>query len=126
MKLSHTKVLRFGLGVTFIWIGVLILGAPEAWGFMMQPWAKALLPVSLKLTMQVTAWMDIAVGLMLLFNLWTWVAALLCFSHLLTVLITVGVNESTVRDIGLGAASLALAMETLPASVAAKLRSKNK
>src|SRR2546425_917690 len=89
MRRLSLIVLRFGLGATFILIGVLIFMDPMGWGSMIQPWAARLLPVSLTLTMQTTAAMDIAVGLMLLFGLWTWIAAGLGFIHLLTVMSTV-------------------------------------
>lgn len=121
MKKTSLLALRFGLGLTFVWIGVLILKDPASWGSMVQPWALRLLPTPLVLMMQATALLDIVVGAMLLFGLWTWAAAALGFGHIVAVLVSVGVNDTTVRDIGLAAASLALAIETLPDRVRAMI-----
>jgi len=109
-------LLRLGLGVTFLWVGVMIFQNPEGWGAFIQPWAARLMPVPLTLAMQSTAALDVAVGLLLLAGVFVWAAAALGAVHLVTVLVTVGVNTTTVRDIGLLAASLSLAFSVWPAS----------
>jgi len=109
-------LLRLGLGVTFLWVGVMIFQNPEGWGAFIQPWAARLMPVPLTLAMQSTAALDVAVGLLLLAGVFVWAAAALGAVHLVTVLVTVGVNTTTVRDIGLLAASLSLALSVWPAS----------
>jgi len=55
MKVSAFHILRVGVAITFLWIGVLILREPEAWGFYLQPWAVDLLPISLEKAMIGTA-----------------------------------------------------------------------
>jgi len=42
MDKASFHILRIGLAVTFLWIGVLILRNPEAWGGYMRPWAAGL------------------------------------------------------------------------------------
>lgn len=114
MRPLSFHILRIGLGITFLWIGFLIFQDPESWGSYIQPWAAELLPVSLLQAMIGTAVLDIAIGVFLLANAFTWGAALLASAHLVVVLITVGISDITVRDIGLLAATCALFIETAP------------
>lgn len=107
-------ILRLGLVVTFFWIGVFILKEPEAWGSFIKPWAAKLLPFPLKEIMIGNGILDIIIGALFLINPLVWLAAAFGSIHLATVLVASGVNEITVRDIGLLAASLALMVETWP------------
>ncbi len=108
MKKSAFHILRVGVAITFLWIGVLIFKDPQAWGGFLQPWAADLLPVPLEQAMIGTAILDILVGIILLSGFFVWIAALVGSIHLIIVLVTVGINDVTVRDIGLLAATLAL------------------
>ncbi|TAL49264.1 DoxX family membrane protein [Patescibacteria group bacterium] len=114
MKKISFLILRIGLAIVFIWIGISILKNPEAWGAFLKPWALALLPIPLKEAMLGTAILDLVIGGLLLSNTLIWLAALLGSIHLLVVLITSGIDDVTVRDIGLLAATLALFIEFLP------------
>jgi nitroreductase/dihydropteridine reductase len=69
MKISSYHIIRVGLAITFLWIGVLIFKSPEGWGTLIQPWAAGLLPVSLKTAMIATAILDLAIGLLLLIDI---------------------------------------------------------
>ncbi|KAA0206356.1 DoxX family membrane protein [Candidatus Uhrbacteria bacterium] len=109
-------ILRVGMAVTFLWVGLLILKSPEAWGGYLQPWAMGLLPVPVGQLMIGTAIFDLAVGFLLLVNVRTWVVSLLAAFHLAVVMIVSGINAVTVRDIGLFAAALALFIEDVPPS----------
>lgn len=109
-RLSY-HILRIGLAITFLWIGFLIFMEPEVWGGFLQPWVVELLPVSVKVAMTGTALLDVLIGVLLLLNFYTWLAAGVGALHLVIVLITSGFNSVTVRDIGLLAASAALALE---------------
>ena len=51
------------------------------------------------------------------------VAALVGAIHIMIVLVTLGITSVTVRDIGLTAATITLAIETLPGWVITKLKS---
>ena len=109
------QILRLGLGVTFLWIGVMIFQDPIGWSTFIKPWAARLIPVPLVQAMQDTAALDVLVGALLLSGLFVWAAAALGALHLTIVLVTVGVNATTVRDVGLLAASLSLAAAEWPA-----------
>ncbi len=100
--------------MTFLWIGVLIFKNPEAWGASIMPWAAKLIPGSLVNAMLGTAVLDVLIGIFLLFNILTSLAAFIGALHILTVLITVGITDITIRDVGLLGAVIALTIEALP------------
>lgn len=122
MKHIPLLILRIGLAITFLWIGVLILAQPESWGELMAPWALRLLPIPLTQAMIGAAITDIVVGGLLLFNVLPWIAALVGAIHIAIVLIVSGITTITVRDIGLLSATLALTLETLPPSLLKSFR----
>lgn len=80
----------------------------------MQPWALGLLPIPLAQAMIGTAILDIAIGALLLVDIFTWLAALVSAVHLITILTVSGITDITVRDIGLFAGALALVVDSLP------------
>lgn len=121
MKKNAFNILRIGLAITFFWIGVLIWKNPAGWATFIQPWAAALIPGSIVFAMQQTAVLDMAVGVLLLITPLVWLGALLGVLHLAIVLITVGVNDITIRDVGLLSATIALCIETFPESLKEKL-----
>ena len=114
MKKTSFHILRVGLAITFLWIGILIFKQPEAWGGYLAPWAINLLPVSLEQAMIGTAILDIVIGVLFLFDFWVWFAALVGAVHLIIVLTVSGITDITVRDIGILAAAVALMTETWP------------
>lgn len=114
MKKPSFHFLRVGLAITFLWIGVLIFKNPEAWGGYLQPWAAGLLPIPIKEAMIGTAVLDVAIGALLLVDIFAWLAALVGALHLMIVLTVSGITEITVRDIGLLVGALALMMDALP------------
>lgn len=107
-------VLRVGLSITFIWIGILIIKSPESWGGYLQPWAVKLLPISIEKALLSTAVLDIFIGFLFLIDWFTWIAAFLGSLHLVIVLTVSGITDITVRDIGLLSASLVVLIESLP------------
>ncbi len=114
MNKSAFHFLRVGLAVTFLWIGVLILRDPIGWGAFIQPWALALLPGSVISMMIGTAILDILIGIFLLLDIYTWVAAAIGAAHIAVVLVTAGITDVTVRDIGLIVAAIALFIDSFP------------
>ena len=114
MKSYAYNILRVGLAITFLWIGILILKDPLAWGGYLAPWAANLLPIPLEQAMIGTAVLDIVIGIFLLIDVWTWLAALVGAIHLVIVLTISGINAITVRDIGLLAGVIALAVSAWP------------
>jgi uncharacterized membrane protein YphA (DoxX/SURF4 family) len=117
MSKTSFHILRVGLAITFLWIGVLIFKNPESWGGYLQPWAAGLLPIPLEKAMIGTAILDILIGFFLLIDVLTWLAALLGAVHLIIVLAVSGITDITVRDIGLLVAALALMIDSLPQGV---------
>ena len=125
MKRISFHVLRIGLAVTFLWIGVLILKNPEAWGGYLQPWAAGLLPIPLGQAMIGTAILDIAIGVFLLINFLPWLAASVGAIHLAVILIVSGITDITARDIGLLAGTLALMIDSPPPSTIRRIFKNN-
>ena len=114
MKDASFHILRVGTAITFLWIAVLIFKNPAEWGSFLQPWAADLLPVPLEQAMIGTAILDFLIGFFLLVDMLVLVSSLLGATHLLIVLITVGIDAVTVRDIGLLATTIALAFSAYP------------
>lgn len=114
--------LRISLGITFFWIGILILQNPLVFAGYMQPWAAKLLPVPAEQALTTTGVLDMVIGLMLLFNWQTYIAAGLAAIHLVTVLIVSGIDSVTIRDVGLIGASTSLFFDTAPEKVLKKLK----
>ncbi len=116
MKNSSFHILRVGLAIVFLWIGVLIFKSPEGWGTLIQPWAAGLLPFPLETAMIGTAILDIIIGFLLLIDIdhFVLVGSLLGGLQVLGVLIVTGINDITVRDIAILAACLAFFINSLP------------
>jgi len=113
MRKTSFHILRVGLAITFLWIGILIFKNPESWGGYLQPWAGGLLPVPLEQAMISTAILDIVIGFFLLIDVLTWLAALLGAVHLIIVLAVSGITDITVRGIGFGHNALAIMFDSL-------------
>ncbi|MBI2049923.1 MAG: DoxX family membrane protein [Candidatus Staskawiczbacteria bacterium] len=117
MKTASFHILRVGMAITFLWIGVLIFKSPESWGGYLQPWVFKLLPVSLEQAMVSTAILDIVIGAFLLVDFLPWLAAFVGALHLVIVLTVSGITDITSRDIGLLAGLLALLIDSLPKKI---------
>lgn len=122
MQKTSFHILRVGMAITFLWIGVLIFKQPEAWGGYLQPWAAGLLPIPITQAMIGTAFLDVLVGALFLIDSFVWVAALIGAVHLIIVLTVSGITDITVRDIGILAAIIALAAESLPQIILRRIR----
>ena len=111
MSKSAFHILRVGLGTTFLWVGILILKEPLSWAGYLHPWALTLSPFSPEVLMMITGIFDVALGVLFLLNLGVRVAGFLAALHMVGILVGGGVNDITVRDIGLLTAGLALGMD---------------
>ncbi|MDP2676929.1 MAG: hypothetical protein Q8O83_04575 [bacterium] len=109
-KDASYHILRVAIGITFVWIGILIFQSPEAWGGFVEPWVQNLLPLPLKDIMLATAAVDVLIGLLLLVDVFVWISGTAGALHLAVVLITSGITAVTVRDIGLLGGLVALAL----------------
>lgn len=124
MTNASKLVLRVGIGITFLWIGILIFRDPTGWAAFIQPWAAKLIPGSIQTAMLQTAVLDMIIGVLLILGLWTWLASLLGVIHLIIVLVTAGITDVTARDIGLLAASLSLFLGSAKPSFLQKILAK--
>jgi len=108
-------ILRVGLAITFIWIGVLVVSDPLSWAGFIKPWAQNLLVFSLETTMTISGFLDIGIGILLLSPKILWrIGAVLGALHLASVLVVSGIDGITIRDVGLLASALALAFIEFP------------
>ena len=119
-------ILRVGVAITFLWIGILIFKTPEAWGGYLQPWALRLLPVPIEQAMIGTAILDIIIGFFLLIDSFVWQASLVGAIHLAIVLAVSGITDITVRDIAILSATITLMSDSLPKNFIDKIRSLSK
>jgi uncharacterized membrane protein YphA (DoxX/SURF4 family) len=105
-KLKPALALRIGLGLTFIYAGIMSFLAPENWiGFVPQ-WIGSIIDPMIFL--QIHAGFEIVLGLALLVGLWLPLVALLAFLDIFAILLFYGIDEVTFRDFGLLMAALAL------------------
>lgn len=114
MNKSSFHILRVGTAITFLWIGILILKNPDAWGGFILPWAEKLLPLPIHQMMIGTAYFDLIIGFFLLIDTFVWLAAFLGAGHMLVVLTVSGINDVTVRDLAILAGTIALFADSLP------------
>lgn len=114
MRKTSFHILRVGLAITFLWIGILIFKNPEAWGGYLQPWATGLLPIPIVQAMIGTAVLDIIIGALLLIDSFVWLAALAGAIHIIIVLTVSGISDITVRDIAILSAAIAIMADSLP------------
>ena len=102
------------MGITFLWIGFLIIKNPEGWVSFINPWVVSLLPISPRDLLLGTGFFDIVVGLLLLINYQVKIASFLAALHLFLILLVSGINAVTVRNIGLLAGAAALFFNVFP------------
>jgi uncharacterized membrane protein YphA (DoxX/SURF4 family) len=114
MKAGAYHILRVSMAITFLWIAILIFQDPVGWGGFLQPWAQNFLFLPIEQAMLATAVLDVVIGVLLLLDVVTWLAAIVGGVHLLVVLATTGIDGVTVRDIGLLGAAIALAVAAWP------------
>jgi uncharacterized membrane protein YkgB len=110
-KHASFHILRIGMAVTFLWIGLLMFQDPTYWaGFL----PEMLIKNDPMLFVYIAAGIDVVIGLLLLFDHWVFWIASFAALHLLGILIISGIDIVTVRDIGLFAGALALMSHTWP------------
>lgn len=102
-------VLRLGLGAVILWFGLNQLLDPEVWTIWIPAWASVfgLSPVVL---VYANGAFEVVLSSLLIIGIFTRPIAFILFLHLLVVVFTVGINPIGVRDLGLAAAFLSLAL----------------
>lgn len=113
-KISPEWPLRFGLGLMYLYSGYDLFYHPTAWLWAIPRWFSTALPsiISPELYLRMQGTSEIIVGLLFLaWFLGQWgvrVAAVYAIIELSAILIFIGVNLITFRDIGLLGAALAI------------------
>lgn len=99
-------VLRIGLGLVFLWIGIDILRHPELW----IEFVPQALPFGIprEVGLQINGFLDVLLGVLLIVRILPKIAAAVAALYLAGILITQGVNAVLIRDVGLLACALAL------------------
>lgn len=99
--------LRWGLGLTFLGIGIDILWHPDIWiGYV--PESLPLIDLSREVTLQMGGVFDIAIGVLLLMNVWLKTAGLLAALHLTGIIILNGIDAVLIRNVGLLGTAMAI------------------
>lgn len=113
-KLKPDLVLRTGLGLVFVYAGIMSFLSPENWiGFVPQ-WVGNI--VSPELFLSIHAGFEIILGLALITGIFLPAASLIAFLDMFALLIFYGIDEVTFRDIGVLAAAIALYLITFEKS----------
>lgn len=102
------RILRIGLGITFIWIADLIWKDPELWSGFLPQWLQTASISSPVVAMQAIAVIDFFIGLFLIFNLFPVIVSAIAAIHLFGLVLTFGLTDLGARDFGLFAAALAI------------------
>ncbi|PIR05038.1 MAG: hypothetical protein COV57_01155 [Candidatus Liptonbacteria bacterium CG11_big_fil_rev_8_21_14_0_20_35_14] len=109
MKSLAYPILRLGLGITFVWMGVLIFQNPGIFGDIIASWATDFLVIDTTTVATIVAVVDVIIGALMIVNFWTRLAAIIGAIHLLIVfVITFGNDATSARELGLLAATLSL------------------
>lgn len=100
-------VLRLGLALVFGWFGIDKFLHVSAWYGWIPAWLTF---VPLDAFLYVLGALEVIAALLLLIGIYVRIASLACAALLIAVVLNFGINEITVRDIGLIGMALALAM----------------
>jgi uncharacterized membrane protein YphA (DoxX/SURF4 family) len=101
-------ILRIGLGITFVWMSILIFKDPMRFGKLIKPWAVNLTPMPIPQAMILTGIFDLIVGIWLISGYFPFYAAIIAALHLVQVLLATAAAHGTFRDVGLLANAIAL------------------
>lgn len=121
MRKTAFYILRIGMGISFILISLLILKGPSIWGAYLAGWARDLIPFSIEATMTLVGIIDLIIGILFVFDILTWIAALVASIHIIIILITTGIDGIIVRDIGMLAGTLSIFAASVPDKLFVKL-----
>lgn len=99
-------LLRLGLGIVFLWIGIDILRHPDVW----LRFVPESLPFGIpqQVGLQINGFFDILLGILLIVRVFPKITLTLAALHLAGILLTHGVDAITIRDAGLLGGVLAL------------------
>ena len=103
--LSHLFI-SWGVGATFLWIGLDIFSHPDVWMIYLPEVVPGDIPRDTAI--QLLGAINVVVGVSFILRFWQKLTAFIAILELFCVLIQTGVNASTIRDVGLLGATLAL------------------
>jgi uncharacterized membrane protein YphA (DoxX/SURF4 family) len=103
-------VLRYGLAFVLIWFGTNQILHTGQWTAIMPAWIVAVSHMSASILVVINGICEIIGALMLIMNLWVPLFATLLALHMISIVVDLGLTAVGVRDVGLGAAFLALAI----------------
>lgn len=104
-------VLRLGGGSVFLWFGIDKWIHPEAWFGYIPDWLWPLTPVGAEETLILLGILEFAIGAALIVGKYVREAAILAVVQLVGILMIMGANEITIRDVGLIGIYIALIIE---------------
>lgn len=100
-------VLRIGLALVFMWFGTQQIINPDKWTAFVPIWAHVSF-LTIKQIVLVNGALEIVAGILLIFNVWTRIVALLLALHLAGIAFSLGINPTGIRDFGLAMSMFAL------------------
>ncbi len=100
--------LQMSLAFVFIYFGIDKIVKPELWMGFMPMWMMKMMPFPMAVFMLLNGIFEILIGVLILFKPSVKGAALLMSVFLFFIILSLGINNLTVRDVGLLGASLAL------------------
>ena len=110
MKSFPLFLFRLGLGLVFLWFGVDKFIHTSLWLSYITPAMSELIPFSQGLFIHTLGIIEIVLGGFLILGLFVRLVALFIALHLFFVVLTLGLNDVAVRDIGLMITAIALAL----------------
>ena len=110
-----TLFLRIALGVFFLWFGIDKVLTPSNWLGWIPDSIFPVLPFEVAKFILLEGIIEIIVGVLLTIGLFTRVAAAVSSLQMMLIIIFIGFNEATIRDIGLLGGTISLLITGSPA-----------
>ena len=111
LKLFSPVVLRIGIALVFVWFGISQLADPASWTGYVPDYVMSISGLAVTTIVYLNGIFEIIFGSMLLFGLFTRLAALLLALHILDITLIVGFDSTGVRDFGLSIATIAIFLQ---------------
>ncbi|MGC9603608.1 MAG: DoxX family membrane protein [Minisyncoccia bacterium] len=105
-KLSPVLILRFGLGLTFLYASLHMLFDPASWVGFIPQWVGGIIAPNVFLLIH--SIFELLVSVLLLLGIFLPAVSFLAFLDFVAILLLYGVDDLTFRDFGLALAALAL------------------
>ena len=100
LKEYTPAIARWGVGVVFFIFGISQLLNPQSWMAYLPDFALTI-GVSATNLIYMNGVFDLAIGILLLFGIFTRVVSLIGILHIIGIIISIGYNDVAVRDFGL-------------------------